>query len=165
MARFYANPVHKILEESLAKSSEADGGGDSVMMEVSNTFDTSGVDMQVSGLPPTALAEVPVAVTMKPHSVGFRTDDTICNTTTVDASVLRARGSPEPSILQEGSEFSRLEGLDATLTDRQTGETSKFKIFFKKINLLLITNVCLCFRYLLSGGNEEVGTAAQRCSC
>lgn len=49
-------------------------------------------------------------------------DEAICNATTVETSMCRVRGGPEPSILLgEGGpgEFSRLDCLDATLTDRQ----------------------------------------------
>ncbi|VDM16485.1 unnamed protein product [Hydatigera taeniaeformis] len=114
VSRFYSTPVHKLLEEALAQLPNA--AGDSAM-EVSmvNTSPSEAL------LPPSvpSVAGKPPTVTMPRSGL---VDETICNATTVETSICRIRGGPEPSIiLGEGGpgEFSRLECLDATLMDRQ----------------------------------------------
>ena len=107
------------------------------MMEVSTALNTSETEMQASLLPP---AHVKVKSSL-PHSVRLTADETICNTTRVDASMCRVRGAPEPSILQDSPEFSRLECLDATLTERQ-GEGTNFSFTFN-----VEVNVCM-FLYI-----------------
>lgn len=86
-------------------------------MEVSTVNASASEVMLASSVPPAAVKPPTATVTR----LGL-VDEAICNATTVETSMCRVRGGPEPSILLGESgpgEFSRLECLDATLTDRQ----------------------------------------------
>ncbi|KAL5965877.1 hypothetical protein TSMEX_006372 [Taenia solium] len=114
VARFYSAPVHQLLEEALAETPNA--AGDSAM-EVSTV--NASASESILTLPVPSVAVKPLVATAT--HLGL-VDEAICNTTTVETSMCRIRGGPEPSILLgEGGpeEFSRLDCLDATLTDRQ----------------------------------------------
>ncbi|KAL5103668.1 hypothetical protein TcWFU_003036 [Taenia crassiceps] len=114
VARFYSTPVHQLLEEALAQVPNT--AGDSIM-EVSVVNALASEAMLTSSVPPASMKPP----TTTAASLGL-VDEAICNATTVETSMCRVRGGPEPSILLgEGGagEFSRLDCLDATLTDRQ----------------------------------------------